>query len=233
MAMDWTQLRTKLIGGRTEIVLPPSIKLPTLPQALLDFNRRAEDPNTGVNELGKIIQSDTGLTCELLKVVNSAMYGLKQKASTAPQALSLLGVRPAKLILMTAAVQTAMQASKSKLINIRAFWTANLERAIFAREVAKLLKASPDLAYSASMLHDFLLPLLCNDKFDKYFEYVQTPEAVRRPLTDFENEMQGWDHAFAAAQVMLSWGFPDDLVCCVLVHHGGLGARPRRWLWPD
>lgn len=222
MATNWTSLRKSLIGDRTSSVIPPSIKLPVLPQALMDFNRRAEDPDVGVHDLGKIIQSDSGLTCELLRYVNSSLFGLRKKASTAPQALSLLGIRPAKLFLTSAAVQHAMKACQSRLMNIQAFWTTNLERALFAREIATLLRANVELAYSASMLHDFLLPLLCNEMFDEYFRFAQTPEQVRRPLPDYEKEFLGWDHALAAAQVMMDWGFPDDLICCVLLHHGGL-----------
>lgn len=224
MTINWTTLRKDLIGDRTASVIPPSIKLPILPQALIEFNRRAEDPNAGVNDLGKIIQSDSGLTCELLRYVNSSQFGLRQKIATAPQAISLLGIRPAKLFLMSAGVQHAMKACKSRLINIQVFWTTNLERALFSREIARLLRANVELAYAGSMLHDFLLPLLCNEMFDRYFAFAQTPEAVRRPLVDYEREAQGWDHALATAQVMIDWGFPDDLVCAVLLHHGGLAV---------
>lgn len=224
MAVNWTKLRTDLIGDRTEAVLPPSIQLPTLPQALNEFNRRAEDPNAGVNDLGKIIQSDTGLTCDLLRYVNSSRFGLKQKVATAPQAVSLLGIQPAKFFLMSAAVQHAMKACKSRLINIPSFWTANLERALFSQEVARLLRANVELAYAGSMLHDFLLPLLCNESLDQYLEFTQTPEGARRPLVDCERDWKGWDHALAAAQVMYDWRFPDDLICCVLLHHNGLSV---------
>lgn len=224
MAINWTQLRKDLIGDRTESVIPPSIKLPMLPQSLLEFNRRAEDPNAGVNELGRIIQSDSGLTCELLRYVNSSVFGLRQKVSTAAQAMSLLGIRPTKLFLLSAAVQHAMKACKSRLINIQTFWTTNLERALLAREVALLLRANGELAYSGSMLHDFLLPLLCNELFDIYFPFGQTPENVRRPLVEYEKEALGWDHTLATAHVMMGWGFPDDLICCVLLHHGGLAV---------
>lgn len=224
MTVNWTNLRKKLIGDRTASVIPPSIQLPVLPQALIEFNRRADDPNAGVNDLGKIIQSDSGLTCELLRYVNSSVFGLRQKVSTAPQAISLLGIRPAKLFLMSTGVQHAMKACKSRLMNIQTFWTTNLERALFSREIAILLRANAELAYSASMLHDFLLPLLCNELFDRYFAFAQTPENVRRPLSDYEREAQGWSHALAAAQVMIDWRFPDDLICCVLLHHGGLSV---------
>jgi len=121
-------------------------------------------------------------------------------------------------------VQHAMKACKSRLINIQSFWTTNLERALFSREIAILLRTNAELAYSASMLHDFLLPLLCNELFDRYFAFAQTPENVRRPLSDYERQVQGWDHGLAAAQVMIDWSFPDDLICCVLLHHGGLSV---------
>ncbi|MDP1796139.1 MAG: HDOD domain-containing protein [Planctomycetaceae bacterium] len=224
MSINWTNLRKELIGDRTKSVLPPSIKLPMLPQALTEFLHRAEDPNSGVNELGQIIQSDSGLTCELLRYVNSSSIGLRQKVSTAPQAVSLLGIRPTKLFLMSAGVQNAMKACKSRLMNIQSFWTTNLERALFSREIAVLLRVSPELAYAGSMLHDFLLPMLCNELFDQYYQFVQTPENIRRPLVAYEKEVLGWDHALATAQVMSGWEFPDDLTCCVLLHHGGLAT---------
>ena len=38
----------------------------------------------------------------------------------------------------------------------------------------------------------------------------------------FEQQKFGWDHAQAAAQVMYSWQFPDELICCVFFHHAGV-----------
>lgn len=42
------------------------------------------------------------------------------------------------------------------------------------------------------------------------------------PLMQFERATHGWDHAEAAAHVTLAWGFPDDLICCIYLHHQGL-----------
>ncbi len=224
MAIQWTKFRQQLIGEQYESVMPPRVKLPTLPQALLEFNRKAEDPNAGPAELGKIIESDTGLTCDLLRYVNSSTFGLRTKASTAQQAIAMLGIRPAKLFLMSAGVEHAIKASKSKLINLQTFCLTNLERALFAKAIARRLRADGDLAYAASMLQDFLLPTLTNELFEIYFKYAQTPENVRRPLVDYEKSALGWDHAFATGQVLMGWKFPDDLACCVLLHHGGLGV---------
>jgi HD-like signal output (HDOD) protein len=219
--MNWTAIRQSLIGDRNETVLPPNIKLPMLPTAVTEFSRKADDPNSTAAQLGKIIEADSGLTCELLRYVNSATIGLRTKAASAQSAISMLGIRASKLFLLTVGVQHAMKASKSRLINFQNFWTTNLERALFAREVARLLKANVDVAYAASMLHDFLLPLLTNELFPHYLRFTEIPEAERGTLIAFEQKTFGWDHPLATAQMMLSWGFPDDLVCAVLLHHSG------------
>lgn len=220
--INWTEFRRSLLGDHDPQVFPPRIQLPILPHALMEFSRKAESPDACTTELGRIIESDSGLTCDLLRYVNSSKFGLRTKLSTAHQAITKLGIRNSKLFLLTAGVQHAMKACKSKLINFQAFWLTNLERALFAREVAGLLKANADVAFAGSMLHDFMLPLLSNEKYHDYFKFTQIPEQDRPPLVTYEKATFGWDHALASAQVLLAWSFPDDLISCVLLHHGGL-----------
>uniref|UniRef100_A0A7C4LNT6 HDOD domain-containing protein n=1 Tax=Schlesneria paludicola TaxID=360056 RepID=A0A7C4LNT6_9PLAN len=222
MSVDWKRLRCEHLGEAHPRLLPPSLKLPILPAAVQEFNRLADDPEASLVDLGRVVESDCGLTAQLLRMVNSAALGLKKKASSAQQAIAVLGVRSVRLHLLAAGMQLAMKTHKSKLINMTAFWHTNLERAFVARQVAELLGADENLAFSASLLHDFLLPMLTNELFDDYLRFSETPEDVRRPLVDFEAETFGWDHARASAHVLLAWGLPDDLVCAVLWHHRGL-----------
>jgi len=74
----------------------------------------------------------------LLRHINSAAVGLSQKATSAQQAVGLLGFRETSLSLVAQAMGRTMQGRESKRINLRNFWAGNLERAIFAREVARL-----------------------------------------------------------------------------------------------
>jgi len=188
----------------------------------MKLSRESDDPNTNAVKLGKIIEIDSGLTGEMLRHVNSAAFGLRSKAVSAQQAIGMLGVRASKLFLLTVAVKNAMRSTQSKLINLESFAATNLERALFAREVARLLKTDGELAFAAAMLQDFILPLLTNERFDDYFEFIKRQIDNPTLFTQFERTNFGWDHAEAAANVMFDWGFPDDLVCCVLFHHGGL-----------
>lgn len=219
---DWTAVRVEHLGERSKSILPPGIKLPMLPRAVMKFSREADDPSANAVKLGKIIETDAGLTGELLRHVNSAAFGLRSKAASAQQAIGMLGVRASKLFLLTTAVKNAMRSTESKLINLRGFAATNLERALFAREVAALLKTDGELAFAAAILQDFVLPLLTNEKFDDYFEFLKRQVENPIPFMQFERTLFGWDHAEAAANVMFDWGFPDDLICCVLFHHRGL-----------
>ncbi len=221
--IDWKRIRVGALGEQPKSVLPPRVKMPVLSLALQKFTKRAEEPDANAKELGALIEADAGLTCELLRYVNSASTGLKVRASSAQQAISALGIRESKLFLISTGVKQAQRNIESKLINIPNFAIANLERALFAREVAKLLKADAELAFSAAMLQDFVLPVVSNQMFPTYLDFSKAQQESSVDLVTLEQKKFQWDHAVAAAQVMFGWGFPDDLICCVVNHHAGLG----------
>lgn len=221
MTTDWTEVRKTILPENSKSALPPSIKLPILPQALQEFQQKAQNPEADTGKLSRIISTDSGLSSELLRHVNSSGTGMRIKVTSVQQALVLLGIRSTLLYLTTSGVKQAMKSSSSKLINFQNFWNTNLERALFAREIAKLMKADAELAFTAGMLQDFLLPLLTNQLLDNYLEFSENREQHTN-LAEFERHKLGWDHAEAAAQVMFAWHFPDELICCVGLHHRGL-----------
>ena len=217
----WEQIRAKLLPGNKESILPPTVKLPVLPKALIDFQQAARDPDVEFGELEKILSTDSGLSSTLLRHVNSGCNATRVEITSVRQALSTLGLRNTLLHLTTSGMQQAMKSTASKLINFQNFWNYNLERAICARQLAGMLNANADLAFTAAMLQDFLLPLISNELYDDYLEFTRNREQYG-DLPSFERSRQGWDHAEAAAQVMVAWNFPDELVCCVCLHHRGL-----------
>lgn len=227
---DWSAIREKYLGAKSDKALLPNVSLPVLPKAVMDFCQKSENPNADLRELGAIIEKDSGLTCNLLKSVNGVANGLRQRACTAHQAVMALGVRRTKLHLVTLATQNAMPVRKLKMLNLSTFWNTNLERGLFARRVARLMKVDEELAFSAALLQDFLLPVLTNELYSQYMEFSRRQEATRCSLPHFEQQVFGWNHAEAGARVMFDWGFPDELICCVLFHHHGLSILADREL---
>jgi len=218
----WRDLVAEKLAGLSIKALPPTLKLPALPLAVTQFLERSKDPETTLKELSRIIETDSGLTLELLRYVNSSFVGLRHKATSVSHALTLLGQRQSTSFLITAGMEAAVRARKSKLINQGCFWNACMQKALFAREVAKLLQADEDMAFAGAMLQDFLLPVLSNDLFDTYLKFVEQRNEQPRLLTEYERANFGWDHALAAACLAHRWYLPDELVGCILLHHHGL-----------
>lgn len=220
--VDWAEIREEALGDFTVAALPPTMSLPALPVAVTQFVQKAADMNAALADLARIIETDTGLTLELLKHVNSAFVGLRTKAASVMQALSILGLRPSKNLVITVGTKAAVQSRQSKLINQNSFWNAALQKALFAREVATLLKTDADLAFSGALLQDFLLPVLTNELYEPYLEFIKTRDERAANLCEFEQESFSWDHAIAGACLAHRWKLPDELVCCILFHHQGL-----------
>ncbi len=220
--IDWTSFLDESLGNFTLAELPPTLELPALPHAVTQFTEKAGQAEVDLQELAKIVETDTGLTVELLRHVNSTYVGLRNKAKNVHQAMSMLGLRQTKNFVISTGMRAAVQARQSKLINQSSFWNANLQKALFAREVAKLLKTDEDVAFSGGLLQDFLLPVLTNDLMDQYMQFIQTREQQTQGLAEFEQAVFGWDHALAGACLARRWKLPDELVACMLTHHFGL-----------
>jgi HD-like signal output (HDOD) protein len=227
--INWTQLREESLQGLTLTKLPPTVELPALPHAVARFIECAKHDDASMKQLAAIVETDAGLTVEVLKRVNSSYVGLREKAKSVQQALSLLGLRQSKLFIITAGTQAAVRSRKSKLINQACFWNACLQKAIFAREVAKLLKTDADLAFSGALLQDYLLPVLTNDLYESYARFTEQRPSLGECLSEYEDAQFQWNHAVAGAILALRWKLPDELVCCILFHHRGLHvlADPR------
>jgi len=219
--IDWKAIREESLGGSAIFELPPKLTLPALPLAVTQFVERSSNPGANLRELGRVVETDSGLTVELLKHVNSTFLGLPTKVRSAQQALSTLGMRASRNLILSVGMRASIQARQSKLINQNCFWNACLQKALFARQLAALLGADQELAFAGALLQDFLLPVLTNDLFDEYLAFVRDRPAQTNLLCEFEQQCFGWDHAFAGAMLAFRWKLPDDLVCCILYHHQG------------
>lgn len=219
---DWTAVRHAALDPGLPSMLPADFTPPVLPRAVLEFSRRADDADASPRELGRIIESDAGLTLELLRFANSSSFGLRQAVSSAQHAIGVLGTCRSKLYLLTRALRAAMESLRAPILDLVEFWNVNLERGLFARELAKRIGADPDIAFTGGMIQDFLLPGLIAHSPDKYRAFVEQGHDCRRDLVEFEGENLVWDHAKEAARLLTAWSFPDELVCCTLLHHSGI-----------
>jgi len=219
---DWEAIRNEALAGATLSQIPPKVQLPTLPYAVTLFVQRSRDASVPLAELAKILETDAGLTIQLLKYVNSTFLGIQKRVVGVLQALTFLGCQHSRQFVIAIGMEGAIRAHNSKLINQNAFWSDNLRRAIFSREIALLLETDPEIAFLGSLLQDYLLPVLTNDLFDDYREFTPSQDVTTQALSEFEQARFGWDHSMAGACLAYDWKLPDELVCCIRYHHSGV-----------
>lgn len=227
VAINWARLVDESLGQFTSPVLPPDMKMPVLPQAVTRFIQASSGPEVELEAIGKIIETDSGLTLELLKHVNSPHFnsphhGSQARASSVRQALAQLGIFATRNLLVSVGTGTAVQSRPSRLVNQNCFWIAALQKAIFAREIAVMLHTDADVAFNGALLQDYLLPVITNELYEQYLNFIQKRDTTALDLWQFEQSTFGWDHALAGACLAKSWQLPDELVCCIRFHHEGL-----------
>jgi len=220
--IDWAALREEALGDPASSLVPPNVKFPALPHAVTLYVQKARDQAVPLKELAAILEADSGLTIQLLKYVNSSYLAVKRKVVSVLQALSLLGSQKSLRFVIATGMEAAIRAHDSKLIKQNEFWNTNLQKAIFAREVALLLNADPEVAFVGALLQDFVLPVLTNDLFEDYCQFVPSEETTPRSLGEFEQARFGLDHGLVGACLAHAWNLPDELVCCICYHHSGL-----------
>jgi HD-like signal output (HDOD) protein len=80
------------------------VELPTLPQVVAKINALVEDPDVGVREIGAAVAEDAPIAAKVLKIANSAYFGLREKVISTEHATAVLGIRMLRTVAMQASV---------------------------------------------------------------------------------------------------------------------------------
>jgi HD-like signal output (HDOD) protein len=217
--VDWKHLRVQLMGNTEQPVLPPRLEVPKLPQTVSAICQKANSRNCTPEDLSNVLEKDAALTVDLLKHVNSAATGLRMRAGTVRQAVALLGINKTRLFVITTVLEQHMRNTKSPLVLSHLFCLAAMERALISRELARATQRDTDLSFAAALIQDFILPSLTRQHLVEYAAFMKQLATGTDDLTRLEREKFGCSHADCAAHLMSNWGFPDDIICCALLHH--------------
>lgn len=179
-----------------------------------------EDPDAPVDQLVGIIEKDPGLTANLLKLSNSAYYGLRRSVGSVREALVLMGNRTVVTLAFAASMGrllavpvTAYRLSRGQL------WRHALATGLLA---ARLAPAESDTAlrnriFTAGVVHD-IGKLLLDKPLRETLEQLP-PDLDYDRLVIAERKLLGFDHAEAGAALAEAWNFPEELVQVILRHH--------------
>jgi putative nucleotidyltransferase with HDIG domain len=220
MAKSFGQRGKKDMSNMNSIIKKIDCLTP-IPQVASKVMLIAEDPESSIYDLSKVIIYDTAVTANLLKVVNSAYFGLPEKVDSVHQAIVYLGMsQVVDLVLLSASGENLQTAQEGYDLEAGELWKYSVSSALVARELAEK-KGVKDthLIFTAALLKDIgkvILNQYVKDSFDKINALVTKQNFTFR---EAEKKVIGIDHAELGAMVAENWEFSPKMVEIIRHHH--------------
>ena len=195
-------------------------ELQSFPAAVMNVLGMLRDPHSEVKDIADQIQMDPGMNIKILRLVNSAAFGLVTKVSNLHHAVTILGRSRLESMLLTYAVSTTIP-PELKCMEVSRFWLASARRACLAKHIALHLHAATQAeSFTAALLQDLAIPLISEGKRQLYKDLLKKWHADNEADIDvMERELLGYDHPIIGALVAEGWGLPEHLIHAIAGHH--------------
>lgn len=195
--------------------------LKPIPQVASKVMSIAEDPESSMHDLSNVIVYDTAVTTNLLKVANSAYFGLSEKVDSVHQAIVLIGMdQVANLVLLSAGSENLKGSQEGYDLEAGDLWKYSVSSALIARELAEKKGAKEtQLIFTAALIKDIgkvILNQYVKDSFDNINTLVTEQNFTFR---EAEKEVIGIDHAELGGMVAENWKFSPMMIEIIRNHH--------------
>ncbi len=202
----------------------------TLPEVTIKIIKIVEDPESSAQDLNKVITNDPALGARILKVVNSAFYGLPGQIGSINRAIVLLGLNAVKNIAIAASLAKLFRGGQiSPNFNARDLWQHSIATAtctqLLSREIGLGL---PDEAFLAGLIHDIGIMVEMQARRTKLIEAID--KSVADPAHSFrelETQVIGATHEQFGAALCRHWKFPASFGFVTGHHHRPLSLAPQ------
>lgn len=202
-----------------------SIGIPAQPKIIMEVNKELDNPDANLGSVANIINKDVSMSAKVLKVVNSAFFGLSEKVDSIECALSLMGLIHFKKIILASSLRETLGSSYPGIDN---FWNHSMAVATIASHIAvKTGYSSPESAYTAGLFHDCGIPYLIK-KYKDYPELVDFALGVvsskalsgaTKSIIGIEDERYSTHHCAVGYIVAKSWNLPPHVHQSIWYHH--------------
>jgi putative nucleotidyltransferase with HDIG domain len=198
--------------------------LPALPAAAGRILGLMGKPDVDIKHLSSIISSDAVLAVEILRIANSAAFGLRNEVRTILQAIAILGTERVKGLAATVALHNFL-GNVLQVPVLKRCWRHNTATAIVANEIAGWALTDGSEAYTLGILHDIGRMALIARNPAQYIALLDHAACQNLPLCEAETGQYGFDHAECGFWLARMWGLPAKIAQVIQDHHKPAAAE--------
>ncbi|MCK4629147.1 MAG: HDOD domain-containing protein, partial [Sedimentisphaerales bacterium] len=227
--IDGPVTQTELSGEARLDELLKKANIPTLPMVAQKLIELCKDDNANFSQFARVIETDQGMSSNLLRVANSAYYGLRNKATTLERAIRVLGLKYVQSISLGFHLATALNKFEAYGFDMADFWHRCVFRGVLARQIAN--HYCPDRseeAFLIGLLQNCGIPFLVEAYGRQYAHLWHDCHNSQSSLFQLECELFKFDHVAASAVITKQWSLPDLLAQPIRNHHTRSKSQPSR-----
>lgn len=204
-----------------EPLLKQAGELPSLPEVYIRVTELLESEEATATKIGETLQTDPALTARVLKLINSAYYGLRSEVTSIPQSVALLGRDNLQQALLGSVLAGVFKEFDISDFPLRDFWQHSIKTAIIARQLAMQNARIIDheAFFTAGLLHDIGWLVIAKVNPGSYTQITDLARAQNRDMTELETEKLGVTHVEVGIALLQHWGLPGLITQCVKNHH--------------
>ena len=218
--MEISEKKSSIKNDIPDKIMEKVSSFPSMPRAGIKLRALLAKEDVSIDEIEGILRHDPGLATNVLRLANSAYFGLPTKVTALKHAVMLLGVkRFAKIAVSACMSKTMDKAVEGYNLSPGELWLHSIAVSNTAEAFAKYIKfAETNDVFTPALLHD-MGKLVLGEFVQEEMQKIQSIAAKGVPLEIAENMVLGTDHAEIGALILAKWSFPSDLVNAVRWHH--------------
>ncbi len=210
--------------SRVEQIVSNIKNLPTPPIVFNQIQKVINKESASSGDVAKILSEDPSMSAKVLKMTNSAFYGLSREIDSVKQAVMIIGFDAVKNLVLSASVMGMFNGSKIDPEFQERFWRHSLATALAGRLAAQSIRSrgmiDTDTAFSAGLLHDIgklVIGCFMQDEFVAIREIMENDESIDESTAELE--VLGFSHEQIGAALAQFWNLSDGLVDAIAFHH--------------
>jgi len=207
-----------------DLVRSKRTELPTLPVVVDNILSTAREERASAKDLADLIGKDQAISNKILRLTNSAYYGLMKKVNSISHAITIIGFNEViGLTIGMSVFSTFRQKDLHGIFDMRDFWLHSIGCASAAKEVAKKTGSNVgEQIFLNGLLHDMGKVIFAVYFPKEYRTVLEDAKKSETLLYHKEKEILGIDHAMLSGLLMENWHFPDSLLLPSRFHHNSV-----------
>lgn len=190
--------------------------LPALPSVVMRILKETESPDACAHRIERMLAAEQALTSKVLRVVNSAYYGLSGQVTSLSQAIVILGLQQIRnLVLSVSAYSAIKPRTPRQQETMKVFWLHSFGTAAATQIIAQRKRLSiqdSETAFVGGLLHDIGRLFLFSNFTQTYDQVIRYAEQKKMPIEKAEVRLLGLNHGEVGAQMAEHWKLPKPLV---------------------